>query len=116
MHLAVAAGIPVLAIYGPTDPRAWGPWSPEPWEPVRGYPNGVDVLRSGLHTTLKAAIACSPCIYRGRGLGNPNGCPDRTCLQRITVDQVLATAIERLAELGAELTITHSETRLAATS
>lgn len=116
MHLAVAAGTPVLAVYGPTDPRAWGPWAPEPWQPVHSYPNGVDVLRSGPHTTLKAAIACSPCIYRGRGLGNPNGCPDRTCLQRITTGQVLATIFERLADLGAELSRSQPEAELAALS
>jgi hypothetical protein len=32
-------------------------------------------------------------------LGTPNGCPDRTCLERITVAQVLETVQERLAEL-----------------
>ena len=25
-HLAAAAGCPTVAIYGPTDPRLWGPW------------------------------------------------------------------------------------------
>ncbi len=101
LHLAAAAGTPVVAPYGPTDPRAWGPWAPEVWERVRAYPNGVDVLRRGMHTTLQAALACSPCIYRGMGLGTPNGCPDRTCLERISVDQVLETVRERLGELAA---------------
>jgi ADP-heptose:LPS heptosyltransferase len=101
LHLAASAGTPVVAPYGPTDPRAWGPWAPEPWRCVRAYPNGVEVLRSGPHTTLKAAIACSPCIYRGMGLGTPNGCPDRTCLERITVVQVLETVRDRLVELAA---------------
>jgi ADP-heptose:LPS heptosyltransferase len=101
LHLAASAGTPVVAPYGPTDPHAWGPWAPEPWRCVRAYPNGVEVLRSGPHTTLKAAIACSPCIYRGMGLGMPNGCPDRTCLERITVTQVLETVRDRLAELAA---------------
>ena len=101
LHLAASAGTPVVAPYGPTDPHAWGPWAPESWRCVRAYPNGVEVLRSGPHTTLKAAIACSPCIYRGMGLGTPNGCPDRTCLERITVTQVLETVRDRLAELAA---------------
>jgi heptosyltransferase-2 len=96
MHLAATAGVPVVAPYGPTDPRAWGPWAPEPWHAVSVYPNGVEVLRSGPHTTLKAAIACSPCIYRGPNLGTPAGCPDRTCLQRISVAQVLETVRARL--------------------
>jgi heptosyltransferase-3 len=25
-HLAAACGIPVVALYGPIDPRLWGPW------------------------------------------------------------------------------------------
>jgi ADP-heptose:LPS heptosyltransferase len=28
MHLAVAAGTPVVAVFGPTDPRRYGPWDP----------------------------------------------------------------------------------------
>jgi heptosyltransferase-2 len=99
MHLAATAGTPVVATYGPTDPRAWGPWAPEPWRCERAYANGVEALRSGPHTTLKATIACSPCIYRGINLGTPNGCPDRTCLERITVQQVLETVRKRLGEL-----------------
>jgi ADP-heptose:LPS heptosyltransferase len=98
LHMAATAGTPVVAPYGPTDPRAWGPWAPETWRREHAYPNGVEVLRSGPHTTLKAAIACSPCIYRGTSLGTPNGCPDRTCLERITVEQVYATVITRLNE------------------
>jgi ADP-heptose:LPS heptosyltransferase len=100
MHLAATAGTPVVAPYGPTDPHAWGPWSPDLWRVDHAYPNGVEVLRSGPHTTLKAAIACSPCIYRGTSLGTPNSCPDRTCLERITVAQMLETIRAR----------THSET------
>ena len=101
LHLAATAGTPVVAPYGPTDPRAWGPWAADAWVRERAYPNGVEVLRSGIHTTLKAAIACSPCIYRGTGLGTPNGCPDRTCLERITVAQVLETVRESWRALTA---------------
>ena len=99
LHLAATTGTPVVAPYGPTDPRAWGPWSPEPWRRRLAFPNGVEALRSGPHTTLKAAIACSPCIYRGLNLGTPHGCPDRTCLERITVTQMLVTIRERLEEV-----------------
>ncbi len=28
MHLAVAVGTPVVAAFGPTDPRRYGPWDP----------------------------------------------------------------------------------------
>jgi len=100
LHVAATAGTPVVAPYGPTDPRAWGPWAAEPWRCEHRYANGVEVLRSGPHTTLKAAIACSPCIYRGTTLGTPNGCPDRTCLERISIEQVYETVTARLEETG----------------
>ena len=35
-HLAAATGAPTVALYGPTDPRLWGPWPAhglaQPWE------------------------------------------------------------------------------------
>lgn len=98
-HLAASVGTPVLGIFGPTDPRAWGPYGGEPWTVRATYANGVELLGSGPHRALRAAIACSPCLYRGQRLGTPWGCPDRTCLRRIDVEQVLAVARRRLGEL-----------------
>lgn len=97
-HLASSVGTAVVALFGPTDPRAWGPYGGMAWGPAQQFANGVEVLHSGPHRALKAAIACSPCIYRGHGLGTPNGCPDRTCLLRIDVSQALAVIRQRLAE------------------
>jgi heptosyltransferase-2 len=95
-HLAGSSGTPVVALYGPTDPRAWGPYAGDPWQPTDRFGNGVEVLQAGPHSALKAAIACSPCIYRGHRLGTPMGCPDRTCLQRISVEQVLTVVRRQL--------------------
>ena len=96
-HLAATGGTPVVALYGPTDPRAWGPYAGAPWQTRDRFGNGVEVLQTGPHSTLKAAIACSPCIYRGHRLGTPLGCPDRTCLQRISVEQVLTVVRRQLS-------------------
>ncbi len=68
MHLAVAVGTPVVALFGPTDPALTGP-----------YGNGGNVIRAG--------IACSPCFRRA--------CSHRRCMTEIGVEEVLA-AVERV--------------------
>lgn len=101
-HLASSVGTPVVGVFGPTDPRAYGPFAGAQYEPEEAFTNGVDVFRAGPHRVLKAAIACSPCIYRGHQLGTPQGCPDRTCLHRISVDQVRVIIQRRLHEIKNE--------------
>lgn len=75
MHVAAAAGTPTVAIFGPTNPLAWGPWLP---------PERYRIVRS--------APLCSPCAYTDAGLGQPQGCPERTCMRMVTVQQVLEAA------------------------
>lgn len=99
-HLANSVGTPVVALFGPTDAHAWGPYGAESWTSTSEFQNGVAVLQSGPHRALQATIACSPCIYRHHSLGAPNGCPDRTCLHRIDVSQPLAIIRQRLLELN----------------
>lgn len=77
MHIAAAVGTPVVALFGPSNHRAWGPWDP-----------------SGRSVILSSNLPCLPCFYRGHELGTPEGCPNRTCLQLITVEQVV-DAVER---------------------
>ena len=78
MHLAAAAGIPVVAIFGPSNADAWGPYAPD--EPQR-----VAVVR-------RDELPCSPCFYRGHELGLREGCPPRMCLNGLPVERVLAAA------------------------
>ena len=71
MHLAAAAGTPVVALHGPTNPSQWAPWG-----------NG--------HTVLYVDVPCSPCL----NLGFEYGCSalsDGTspCMHTIQVDEVL---------------------------
>lgn len=99
-HLAASVGTPVVGIFGPTDPRAYGPYGGADWTVADESPNGVAELVSGPHRALKAEIACSPCIYRGHALGTPEGCPDRTCLARIQPDLPLTLVRRRLRELS----------------
>ena len=71
MHLAAAAGTPVVALHGPTNPSQWAPWG------------------SG-HTIIHVDVPCSPCL----NLGFEYGCSalsDGTspCMHTIQVDEVL---------------------------
>ena len=71
MHLAAAAGTPVVALHGPTNPSQWAPWG-----------NG--------HTILHVDVPCSPCL----NLGFEYGCSalsDGTspCMHTIQVGELL---------------------------
>lgn len=80
MHIAGAVGTPVVALFGPSNHGAWGPWDP-----------------SGRSVVLSAELPCLPCFYRGHELGTPEGCPNRTCLELITVDQAVEAVRRTIA-------------------
>jgi heptosyltransferase-2 len=71
MHLAAALGIPVTAIFGPTDERVTAPL--------------------GDHDVLVHPVFCRPCMLRE--------CPiDHRCMKGITADTVFAAVAARLHE------------------
>jgi heptosyltransferase-2 len=66
MHVAAAVGIPVVAIFGPTDPEGTAPVTPR-------------------RTVVQHKVSCSPCFLRH--------CPvDHRCMTRIKADEVYAAA------------------------
>jgi heptosyltransferase-2 len=81
VHVATAVGTPVVAIFGPSNDRAWGP-----------YPPGE--VR---HQIVREQLECAPCIHRGHRFGTPQGCPARTCLALVETEHVLM-ATERALE------------------
>jgi heptosyltransferase-2 len=81
MHLAVTAGTPIVAVFGPTNDRAWGP-----------YP-----LSAPRHAVVRESLACTPCVHRGHSFGTPAGCPARTCLDLVEPAAVIAAAERVLA-------------------
>lgn len=87
MHLAAAVGVPVVAVFGPTNAGAWAPYAPA--NPARAL-----VMRRG-------DLPCSPCIYRGHALGTPAGCPARPCLTELPASPVIAAARRLLARAKA---------------
>jgi heptosyltransferase-2 len=66
MHVAAATGLPVIGIFGPTDPEGTAPVTPQ-------------------FTLIREAVSCSPCFLRS--------CPiDHRCMTRIGVDSVFVAA------------------------
>jgi len=75
MHLAAAVGTPLVAIFGPGNPDAWGPWTP----------NGKSIV-------VRSVPECSPCSYIRHTVGLREGCPARTCIRMVTPEDVLVAA------------------------
>lgn len=75
MHIAAAVGTPVVALFGPSGDKQWGPW---------GVPSRV--VASDTHP-------CRPCGHDGCGGGKISD-----CLATLTPDQVFAAAEALLAE------------------
>jgi heptosyltransferase-2 len=72
MHVAAAAGLPVVAVFGPTDPDGTAPLTPE-------------------RVIVRQRVSCSPCFLRY--------CPvDHRCMERIVVNEVYEAAAKMLGE------------------
>lgn len=76
MHLATAAGAPIIALFGPTNADAWGPWT-------AGRSRAL---------VLQAGLSCQPCAYVGYAIGRREGCPDMDCMRAIQVEDVIQAA------------------------
>src|SRR5947209_7912092 len=77
LHLAVALGRPLVAVYGPTDPAIHGPF--QPTAPV------------ALH---RRDLPCSPCYTMAASAECPLG--DPICMRLVTVPEVVESAMRLL--------------------
>jgi heptosyltransferase-3 len=85
-HLAAAAGISTVVLFGPEDPAIWGPWPSqrEGFAPPRYNAKGN--CYAGNVAILHSSMPCVPC----RQLGCENRAGSRSaCLDEIQADQVL---------------------------
>jgi len=74
MHIAAAFGVPIVAVFGPTDSRTTAPYGQE-------------------QSVVREPVDCAPCLLRD--------CPiDHRCMTHISVDRVHETAVQQLAGLS----------------
>jgi lipopolysaccharide heptosyltransferase III len=98
-HLA-AAGCPTVALYGPTDPRLWGPW------PIGGLSEAWaatgSVQRRGNVWLVQHAFPCTPCQLEGceRRLESYSACLDALPVEQVmqAVDQAVSASVIEKAE------------------
>jgi heptosyltransferase-2 len=79
MHIAAAAGARVVALFGTTNSRAWGPWT-----------------AAGRSMVVQSPLPGCPCAYIGFQIRSAE-CEARECMHGIEVEQVLAAAIRVLS-------------------
>lgn len=70
MHIAAAFGVPIVAVFGPTDWRTTAPYGQE-------------------RSIVREPVDCAPCLLRE--------CPiDHRCMTRVSVDRVYEAAVQQL--------------------
>ncbi len=90
LHLAVSQGTPTLQLFGPTDPRIFGPWG-----------------KNERHIVLASTHRCPSCpnIPCGRLDFPPQEVADHPCVRLITEQQVLSAVDRLIAFLKRNITI-----------
>lgn len=90
-HLAAASGCPTIALYGPTDPRLWGPWPAGGLEPI--WAATAKIQQRGNVWLVQNAFPCTPCQLEGceRRLESYSACLDELTSEQVieAVDQAL---------------------------
>jgi heptosyltransferase-3 len=93
-HLAAAAGCPTVALYGPTDPRLWGPWPAGGLDAIWAAAGAIQ--RRGNVWLVQNPLPCMPCQLEGceRRLESYSCCLDELSPRKViaAVEQALAAA------------------------
>jgi heptosyltransferase-2 len=94
-HLAAAAGIPTIALFGPTDPVRWRPYTAlaskrtlSAAQPEQNQPGKQSLLCENEAFYIEE-LPCRPCNYH-------KTCIDRPCLKDLSAISVVKRALELL--------------------
>lgn len=82
-HLAAASGCPTVALYGPTDPRVWGPWPKGGLDAM--WEAAAPVQQRGNVWLVQNPLPCVPCQLEGceRRRGSYSACLDELGVGRV---------------------------------
>lgn len=98
-HLAAACETPTVALFGPTDPRLWGPVPrlglPAPYEKVAALQ-----LRGNVMLLQEPSLACVPCQEEGCEKHRESRAD---CLDRMSAARVIDAAREALSRSAASI-------------
>ena len=96
-HLAAASGCPTVALYGPTDPRLWGPVPADGLDPM--WEARGTIQQRGNVWLVQNPQPCQPCHNEGcdRHLLSRS-----RCLDELTPAQVLRAVDAALASYGTQ--------------
>jgi heptosyltransferase III len=96
-HLSAATGTQTVALFGPTDPRIWGPWPvgglATPWAAAGTLQNRGNVW------LVQNPLPCLPCQLEGceRRLDSHSQCLDELAAQQVVAAVDRALAVRRAA-------------------
>lgn len=84
-HMAAAAGIPTVALFGPSNPVKWGPW-PKGWPHDQNPWQKNGTQQAGNVTLVQGSGDCVPCLLEGC---ERHEASFSQCLQQLPTQQVL---------------------------
>jgi len=98
-HLAAATGCPTVVLFGPMDPRVWGPWPAGGL--TKSWQASGSIQQRGNVWIVQNPLPCLPCTFEGceRHIESASICLEELSSEQVlqAVDQALASTPPRAA-------------------